>query len=118
MLSDVAFVVEGKKFHAHRIALLASSDAFRAMFGGDYREKVGVVVRVEGGIGVRVESCAWQNCLGEAAVGHWLGQASKLRAAQAARAHKPTYHPPTDQPTNRDAGGAEHRDPQHRVGRV
>uniref|UniRef100_A0A7S0RRY0 BTB domain-containing protein n=1 Tax=Chlamydomonas leiostraca TaxID=1034604 RepID=A0A7S0RRY0_9CHLO len=38
-LADVTFIVEGRKFHAHRIALLASSDAFRAMFNGGYREK-------------------------------------------------------------------------------
>ncbi|KAG6501144.1 hypothetical protein ZIOFF_041013 [Zingiber officinale] len=38
-LSDVTFLVEGKCFYAHRIALLASSDAFRAMFDGRYREK-------------------------------------------------------------------------------
>ena len=38
-LSDVTFLVEGQKFHAHRIALLASSDTFRAMFDGHYREK-------------------------------------------------------------------------------
>ncbi|CAL4908055.1 unnamed protein product [Urochloa decumbens] len=38
-LSDVTFLVEGKRFYAHRIALLASSDAFRAMFDGGYREK-------------------------------------------------------------------------------
>ncbi|RWR76770.1 arm repeat protein interacting with ABF2 isoform X2 [Cinnamomum micranthum f. kanehirae] len=38
-LSDVAFVVEGRRFYAHRIALLASSDIFRAMFDGGYREK-------------------------------------------------------------------------------
>ncbi len=36
-LADVTFMVEGRKFHAHRIALLASSDAFRAMFNGGYR---------------------------------------------------------------------------------
>ncbi|GFZ06032.1 ARM repeat protein interacting with ABF2 [Actinidia rufa] len=29
----------GKRFYAHRICLLASSDAFRAMFDGGYREK-------------------------------------------------------------------------------
>ncbi len=39
-LSDITFLVEEKKFYAHRIALLASSDAFRAMFSGGYREKV------------------------------------------------------------------------------
>ncbi|KAJ3676295.1 hypothetical protein LUZ60_003707 [Juncus effusus] len=38
-LSDVTFLVEGKRFYAHRIALLASSDAFRAMFDGGYRER-------------------------------------------------------------------------------
>ncbi|KAF6984616.1 hypothetical protein CFC21_002591 [Triticum aestivum] len=37
-LSDVTFLVEGKRFYAHRIALLASSDAFRAMFDGGYRK--------------------------------------------------------------------------------
>ncbi|KAH9624069.1 hypothetical protein KSS87_018208 [Heliosperma pusillum] len=38
-LSDVTFLVEGRRFYAHRIFLLASSDAFRAMFDGGYREK-------------------------------------------------------------------------------
>ncbi|KAL1203301.1 ARM REPEAT PROTEIN INTERACTING WITH ABF2 [Cardamine amara subsp. amara] len=38
-LSDVTFLVEGRTFYAHRICLLASSDAFRAMFDGGYREK-------------------------------------------------------------------------------
>ncbi|XP_062177417.1 ARM REPEAT PROTEIN INTERACTING WITH ABF2 isoform X2 [Alnus glutinosa] len=38
-LSDVTFLVEGRRFNAHRICLLASSDAFRAMFDGGYREK-------------------------------------------------------------------------------
>lgn len=37
MLSDITFMVEGRQFHAHRIALLASSEAFRAMFNGGYR---------------------------------------------------------------------------------
>jgi hypothetical protein len=32
-LTDVTFNVEGRPFYAHRIALLASSEAFRAMFG-------------------------------------------------------------------------------------
>jgi hypothetical protein len=31
------FPFAGKRFYAHRIALLASSDAFRAMFDGGYR---------------------------------------------------------------------------------
>eukprot|EP00803_Ostreobium_quekettii_P006093 evm.model.scf_3554.1 EVM.evm.TU.scf_3554.1 scf_3554:526-1398(+) len=38
-LADVTFIVEGRKFYAHRIALLASSDAFRAMFNSGYKEK-------------------------------------------------------------------------------
>ncbi|XP_071738245.1 ARM REPEAT PROTEIN INTERACTING WITH ABF2-like [Rutidosis leptorrhynchoides] len=38
-LSDVTFLIEGQRFYAHRICLLASSDAFRAMFDGGYREK-------------------------------------------------------------------------------
>jgi len=38
-LSDVTFVVEGREFYAHRIALLASSEIFRSMFDGNYREK-------------------------------------------------------------------------------
>ncbi|GER24832.1 ARM repeat protein interacting with ABF2 [Striga asiatica] len=38
-LSDVTFLVEGKQFYAHRICLLASCDAFRAMFDGGYRER-------------------------------------------------------------------------------
>mmetsp|Transcript_3842 Transcript_3842/g.10892 ORF Transcript_3842/g.10892 Transcript_3842/m.10892 type:complete len:719 (-) Transcript_3842:253-2409(-) len=38
-MSDISFAVEGKQFYAHRIALCASSDAFRAMFSSGYREK-------------------------------------------------------------------------------
>lgn len=38
-LADVHFVIEGRRFYAHKIALLASSDAFRAMFDGGYKEK-------------------------------------------------------------------------------
>ena len=38
-LSDVTFVVEGKNFYAHRIALLESSDVFKSMFDGNYKEK-------------------------------------------------------------------------------
>mmetsp|Transcript_28271 Transcript_28271/g.76355 ORF Transcript_28271/g.76355 Transcript_28271/m.76355 type:complete len:682 (-) Transcript_28271:731-2776(-) len=38
-LADISFVVDGKPFYAHRIALVASSDAFRVMFDGGYREK-------------------------------------------------------------------------------
>ena len=32
-LSDITFLVEGKEFYAHRIALLASSDIFRCVPG-------------------------------------------------------------------------------------
>ncbi|GBF96006.1 hypothetical protein Rsub_08821 [Raphidocelis subcapitata] len=45
-LSDVTFSVEGRPFYAHRIALLASSDAFRAMFGGGYREKDSALIDI------------------------------------------------------------------------
>ncbi|XP_050388323.1 ARM REPEAT PROTEIN INTERACTING WITH ABF2-like isoform X2 [Argentina anserina] len=38
-LSDITFLVDGKQFYAHRICLLASSEAFRAMFDGGYRER-------------------------------------------------------------------------------
>jgi hypothetical protein len=38
-LSDVTFVVEGRPFHAHRVGLLHSSEIFRNMFDGHYREK-------------------------------------------------------------------------------
>lgn len=38
MSSDVTFVVDGQDFYAHRIALQAASDTFRAMFEGGYRE--------------------------------------------------------------------------------
>lgn len=33
----LVFPCAGQRFYAHRIALLASSDAFRAMFDGGYR---------------------------------------------------------------------------------
>ncbi|CAI9292619.1 unnamed protein product [Lactuca saligna] len=36
-LSNVTLMIEGKRFYAHIICLLASSDAFRAMFDGGYR---------------------------------------------------------------------------------
>ncbi|CAI9263244.1 unnamed protein product [Lactuca saligna] len=37
-LSDVTLMIEGKRFYAHIICLLASSDAFREMFDGGYRQ--------------------------------------------------------------------------------
>lgn len=46
ILSDVTFKVEGKRFYGHRIALLASSDAFRAMFHGVYKEKDADVIDI------------------------------------------------------------------------
>ena len=45
-LSDVTFLVEGRRFYAHRIALLASSDTFRAMFDGHYKEKDASVIPI------------------------------------------------------------------------
>ncbi len=45
-LSDITFVIEGRKFFAHRIALLASSDAFRAMFEGTFREKAATEIPI------------------------------------------------------------------------
>lgn len=38
-LSDVTFIVEGEEFYAHKIALLSSSEIFRSMLDGGYREK-------------------------------------------------------------------------------
>lgn len=38
-LSDLTFIVEGRPFHAHRIALLSASEIFKTMFDGSYREK-------------------------------------------------------------------------------
>ncbi|XP_057416749.1 ARM REPEAT PROTEIN INTERACTING WITH ABF2-like [Lotus japonicus] len=37
-LSNVTFLVEGKRFYAHRACLQATSDVFHAMFDGGYKE--------------------------------------------------------------------------------
>ncbi|KAL4437552.1 hypothetical protein ABPG77_003533 [Micractinium sp. CCAP 211/92] len=39
MSSDVTFIVEGRPFLAHKVQLLNSSEIFRTMFDGHYREK-------------------------------------------------------------------------------
>ncbi|XP_019456522.1 PREDICTED: ARM REPEAT PROTEIN INTERACTING WITH ABF2-like [Lupinus angustifolius] len=44
--SDVTFLVEGKRFYAHRKCLLASSDTFRAMLDGGYREREGKDIEI------------------------------------------------------------------------
>ena len=38
--TSVIVLLSGKRFYAHRICLLASSDAFRAMFDGGYRVRI------------------------------------------------------------------------------
>lgn len=45
-LSDVTFLVEDRKFFAHRIALLASSDTFRAMFDQPFKEQSASVIPI------------------------------------------------------------------------
>ena len=42
----------GRRFYAHRIALLASSDAFRAMFDGGYRVSLQLSIVCAGCFGV------------------------------------------------------------------
>ena len=38
--------VGGRKFHAHRLALLAASDTFRAMFDGEYKERTAPLIPI------------------------------------------------------------------------
>uniref|UniRef100_A0A1J3CY25 ARM repeat protein interacting with ABF2 1 n=1 Tax=Noccaea caerulescens TaxID=107243 RepID=A0A1J3CY25_NOCCA len=38
-LSDVTFLIDGQQFYAHKICLVASSEIFRAMFDGLYKER-------------------------------------------------------------------------------
>lgn len=44
---DVVFVVEGRPFYAHKLALSASSEAFLAMFESDCLEGTGGIARIE-----------------------------------------------------------------------
>ena len=81
-------MVEGRPFHGHRIALLGSSEIFRSMFDGHYREKDASTIPIpniryevfermmqciytggwarEGGVGT-----GWWDAVGE--VGGWVG---------------------------------------------
>eukprot|EP00878_Enallax_costatus_P007491 GHUV01007846.1.p1 GENE.GHUV01007846.1~~GHUV01007846.1.p1 ORF type:complete len:543 (+),score=179.67 GHUV01007846.1:941-2569(+) len=45
-LADVVFQVEGRPFYAHRIALLASSDHFKAMFNQGFKESVATSIEI------------------------------------------------------------------------
>ncbi|EOA20012.1 hypothetical protein CARUB_v10000275mg, partial [Capsella rubella] len=45
-LSDVTFLIDGKEFYAHKICLVASSDIFRAMFDGLYKERNAPIVEI------------------------------------------------------------------------
>lgn len=45
-LSDVIFLVEGKEFYAHKIALQAGSEVFKSMFEGNYIEKEADSIRI------------------------------------------------------------------------
>lgn len=47
LILKLSFVVSGKQFYAHKICLLASSDAFRAMFDGGYRVSVNLSPIIE-----------------------------------------------------------------------
>jgi hypothetical protein len=40
LILSLILLLSGKRFYAHRICLLASSDAFRAMFDGGYRVRI------------------------------------------------------------------------------
>ena len=44
--SDVTFLIEGKEFYAHKIALTAHSEVFKSMFQGDYKEKDAVSIPI------------------------------------------------------------------------
>ena len=46
--------VGGRKFHAHRLALLAASDTFRAMFDGEYKERNAPLIPIPN---IRYEVC-------------------------------------------------------------
>lgn len=53
-LTDVTFLVEDRPFYAHRIALLASSEAFRAMFG-----QVGSMLVSVAAVQLLLQGCVW-----------------------------------------------------------
>lgn len=52
-------MVAGKRFYAHRIALLASSDAFRAMFDGGYRVQLLLNLKIIDPVGFVSFSPQW-----------------------------------------------------------
>lgn len=45
-MSDVKFIVEGKEFHAHKVQLHASSEIFRSMLEGDYKERMAASIPI------------------------------------------------------------------------
>lgn len=76
-LSDVTFIVEGKPFYAHRIALLASSEIFHSMFDGHYREKSASEIPIPN---IRYEVFeAMMHCIYTGEGQAWGGQGSSLR---------------------------------------
>ena len=46
--SDVTLVVEGERFHVHRVLLSMHSPVFRAMFNSDFKEKDAVEITLHG----------------------------------------------------------------------
>jgi hypothetical protein len=76
-LSDVTFIVEGRPFYAHRIALLASSEIFQSMFDGGYREKSATTIPIPN---IRYEVFeAMMHCI---YTGKWAGRAATFGAGE------------------------------------